>query len=104
MFSVSFCDFNIVSVWLWLNNCFAFAFELHQPGPACESLELCVDGACFNGGTCVEEQSSFRCLCLNGFSGAVCERQLKCGDALCERAIDCRDSVSISRMTLSLLL
>ncbi|GMS88347.1 hypothetical protein PENTCL1PPCAC_10522, partial [Pristionchus entomophagus] len=50
-------------------------------GPYCDTvLGMCVETACFNGGTCfnLDPRNTF-CLCPNGYAGDRCERILDLG-------------------------
>ena len=37
---------------------------------------VCFLNQCLNGGTCMEVMGSHSCLCMEGFSGSVCESEL----------------------------
>ena len=39
-------------------------------------IDDCVGVTCINGGTCVDDVNSFRCRCLSGFVGELCETGL----------------------------
>ncbi|CAD5234684.1 unnamed protein product [Bursaphelenchus xylophilus] len=49
-----------------------------------DDKKLCVSNVCFNGGICVverginEDNPTFQCECLPGFTGTLCEEQLQC--------------------------
>lgn len=55
----------------------AYACLCHKPfsGPYCEALDMCSEGPCLNGGTCISNhsaqlsQSSYHCLCPSAFTG-----------------------------------
>ena len=42
------------------------------------SVSLYTVGPCENGGSCVEETGSFRCVCANGTSGFRCQYRDSC--------------------------
>ena len=44
---------------------------------------LCFLNQCLNGGTCMEVMGSHSCLCMEGFSGSVCESELLFHDVVC---------------------
>ncbi|KRY39623.1 Delta-like protein 4 [Trichinella spiralis] len=50
-------------------------------GPFCDILDvICnTDNACFNGGVCVNEDDSYKCICLIGYTGERCETKIKGG-------------------------
>ncbi|KRY52211.1 Protein jagged-1b [Trichinella britovi] len=50
-------------------------------GPFCDILDvICnTDNACFNGGVCVNEDDSYKCICLIGYTGKRCETKIKGG-------------------------
>ena len=33
----------------------------------------CLSDPCQNGGTCIDEINAFTCVCINGYTGYVCE-------------------------------
>jgi len=50
-------------------------------------INECMDTECLNGGTCVDEVAAFRCQCVKGFNGEICEAniddctlEVKCGN------------------------
>ncbi|XP_073251690.1 uncharacterized protein [Porites lutea] len=50
-------------------------------GKGCEVKKACTPSLCLNGGTCVDgshtnSQYGFACICLNGYDGIICEKQL----------------------------
>ena len=49
-------------------------------GTFCElETNECLSAPCHNGGTCVDNRSSFYCLCQPDYSGLFCEQELnKC--------------------------
>ena len=34
----------------------------------------CFSRPCMNGATCIDDESSYKCICPNGFTGEDCER------------------------------
>lgn len=54
-----------------------YACQCHDPfsGPYCEALDMCSEGPCLNGGTCVSNlsaqpsEASYQCLCPSVFTG-----------------------------------
>ena len=56
-----------------------YVFSLDS-GTFCElETNECLSAPCHNGGTCVDNHSSFYCLCQPDYSGLLCEQELnKC--------------------------
>ena len=51
-------------------NCLCF----YHSGVFCEiEINECLSVPCQNGGTCIDNEGAFTCLCLPEFSGALCE-------------------------------
>ncbi|KRZ06787.1 Protein jagged-1b, partial [Trichinella zimbabwensis] len=50
-------------------------------GPFCDILDvICnTENTCFNGGVCVNEDDSYKCICLIGYTGQRCETRIKGG-------------------------
>lgn len=54
-----------------------YSCQCHKPysNPYCEGLDMCSEGPCLNGATCVSNhaassrQAAYQCLCLSGFTG-----------------------------------
>lgn len=57
---------------------------------------MCQSNVCLNGGTCeiVERERSFRCVCMDGYSGILCESIC---DRSCKNAGQCVIENGISR-------
>ena len=36
-------------------------------------VDECTSSPCYNGGTCIDQVNSFRCDCVPGYGGPVCE-------------------------------
>ena len=55
-------------------------FLLIYSGTFCElETNECLSAPCHNGGTCVDNRSSFYCLCQPDYAGLFCEQELnKC--------------------------
>lgn len=80
-----------------MSFCFFFIIISVQIDSACEILSKCVEGICKNGGTCIEEYSSFSCKCPDDYFGRLCdEKYEKCSDNynLCVRSTECVNIVS----------
>lgn len=55
---------------------------------------VCFLNQCLNGGTCMEVMGSHSCLCMDGFSGSVCESELLfhlvvCTKTSCSSRVNC---------------
>ncbi|XP_035688625.1 neurogenic locus notch homolog protein 1-like [Branchiostoma floridae] len=48
-------------------------FSLNTDGKSCSKTDNCVPGACESGGTCIDGNSTFSCVCLPGFLGERCQ-------------------------------
>jgi len=65
-------------------------------GTNCEiNIDDCFDGACLNGGTCVDLVNSFECNCVAGFTGDSCETNIDdCNPNPCPFGLECFDGVN----------
>ncbi|NXQ85985.1 FBLN7 protein, partial [Nyctibius grandis] len=61
--------------------------------PVCRSIDDCSSNPCANGGTCVDGNQSYRCLCLRGWSGPSCQSPVY--------ACRCPDWVTLSNASFS---
>ncbi|XP_078702848.1 uncharacterized protein LOC144928428 isoform X1 [Branchiostoma floridae x Branchiostoma belcheri] len=50
-----------------------YGFSLNDDGKSCSETDDCVPRACDNGGTCVDGDNTFSCVCLPGFKGERCQ-------------------------------
>jgi hypothetical protein len=65
-------------------------------GPRCEFVVACASSPCRNGGTCTGAGASqFQCLCVSGYSGAVCQTEInECASQPCANGGTCMDHVN----------
>ncbi|KAK2151947.1 hypothetical protein NP493_2549g00003, partial [Ridgeia piscesae] len=53
-------------------------------------IDECCSSPCLNGGTCKNLVSKFRCSCVRGFTGTVCEAEINiCESNPCKNAANC---------------
>lgn len=69
---------HLESVWVGDHEPFPGELSLHRsPYSSSPSLSFlsgdCIPSPCHNGGTCLEEKEGFRCLCLPGYGGDLCD-------------------------------
>lgn len=51
--------------------------------------------SCQNGGTCLNTQGGYNCVCVNGWSGDDCSKNIDdCVDAACHQGSTCHDRVA----------
>ena len=64
-----------------------------QRGEFCETtVQFCDPAVCMNGGTCIEEDNGFRCVCLPSHAGQRCDRENNCTVNQCLNGGTCVDS------------
>lgn len=52
-------------------------------------------GPCMNGATCLDDVDSFKCLCVRGFDGELCEIEIdECQSNPCQNGAICSNYVN----------
>uniref|UniRef100_A0A4W4H7B4 Neurogenic locus notch homolog protein 1 n=1 Tax=Electrophorus electricus TaxID=8005 RepID=A0A4W4H7B4_ELEEL len=68
------------------------------PGQFCtEDVNECdlMPNSCQNGGTCLNTQGGYNCVCVNGWSGDDCSKNIDdCANAACHKGSTCHDRVA----------
>lgn len=75
-----------------------------KPVPLCASGQFCTEdvdecqlqpNACQNGGTCTNHNGGYACVCVNGWSGDDCSKNIDdCFTASCANGSTCIDRVA----------
>ncbi|XP_041465282.1 sushi, von Willebrand factor type A, EGF and pentraxin domain-containing protein 1-like isoform X4 [Lytechinus variegatus] len=64
------------------------SIENPQCSPGIPTI-ACQINSCMNGGTCNQEPTTFTCTCPSGFTGLMCQNDLRCNDVVCEDTQTC---------------
>ncbi|XP_063955965.1 sushi, von Willebrand factor type A, EGF and pentraxin domain-containing protein 1-like isoform X7 [Lytechinus pictus] len=70
------------------------SIENPQCSPGTPTIACQID-SCMNGGTCNQEPTTFTCTCPSGFTGMMCQNDLRCNDVVCEDTQTCFQGVCV---------
>uniref|UniRef100_A0A8W8MLE5 Uncharacterized protein n=1 Tax=Magallana gigas TaxID=29159 RepID=A0A8W8MLE5_MAGGI len=66
----------------------------------CEDINECLDDPCQNGGTCSNNDGSFKCTCADGFTGALCNEDIdECKNDPCLNGATCTNTPGLFTCT-----
>ena len=59
------------------------------------SCQRCYSNPCLNGGSCADYPTMFRCSCVQGFTGEICETDIDgCSTDPCKNSANCHDLIN----------
>ena len=61
---------------------------------SCQQIDHCTGAPCENGGDCQQDTSTFTCVCLDGYSGLICQHNIDdCDPGPCQNGAECIDLI-----------
>lgn len=80
----------ILALWI-ICDCF-WTGSIQQPD-VCVPIKYCDSSPCVNG-SCVDTLNGFRCDCITGFEGSLCQHNIDdCAGNLCLNGATCVDKI-----------